>query len=188
LPTSLTFPLLGKFAVLALSLALHPIRPARPIRIPLPNPVPWITVGTCPDYAFGVTLGCYYDPSPSRPAGAIFTDGAVWTTNHELGHAYDASFVDLEERQRFAAHLHHPDWPWRIPVEVVDGVLVQAPSLAELFADVYAACRLWHLKPGWAESLGAYSATYRSHRRTCRLVASFATSRSPNVGTPPNIP
>jgi hypothetical protein len=132
-----------------------------PVRPPLPTPMPQIIRGACPGLpdAAGCNVPIGDEDATGRvyATGAVFTTGYRFTTMHELGHAFDATRMDDGERYTDE-----------------QGRLIQSPdSLAEIFADAYANCRLRRVvAPGhlWEAGYG-YFPTARQHRQVCKLIA-----------------
>lgn len=151
----------------------------RPIRPPLPNPLPQIVTMAAND--------------PVQEIGAGYFDGQTvhvidvhdkFLVRHELGHVYDNLYLDARERQRFANLLHcdrygcdgEQDLYWTDAITDPDtGLYVTAPdSLSEVFADAYAACRS-QLVIGsghtWETGYGYQPATNREHLKVCAMIA-----------------
>jgi hypothetical protein len=149
-----------------------------PVRPPLPTPMPQIIRGACPGLpdAAGCNVPIGDEDATGRvyATGAVFTTGYRFTTMHELGHAFDATRMDDGERARFGTLVDHPDEFWSSTYTDEQGRLIQSPdSLAEIFADAYANCRLRRVvAPGhlWEAGYG-YFPTARQHRQVCKLIA-----------------
>ena len=156
--------------------AAKPTRPWSQItRPPLPNPMPDIARGDCPGNPDAA--GCYFAPGDGDVFGRVFERGAVYAHSryakfHELGHAFDATMMDADERTEYA-RLRGMDgllWTWSDAIE--DGMLVQAAGTpAEDFADAWASCRLRRTRYGLWEVGYGYYPTPREHHRVCRLIA-----------------
>lgn len=89
---------------------------------------------------------------------------SAFSREHELGHAFDAQYLDAGERFALQHRMGLPDGPWiRGTGMTADGY--SSPS--EWMADAYAACRLG-LIPGrrWTTAYG-YEPTKRQHRVVC---------------------
>jgi len=159
---------------------------ARVARPPLPVPMPQIVIDECPGLP---DRGCYIGVGEQDvngdvwPRGAVFTSGDKFEVSHELGHAFDDSLMDVGERNRFATLLGDPGQPWSESYTDPEGRLIQSPgSLAELFADAYASCRLgYEIEPGrvWVIGYG-YHPSGRMHRLICKMIRRAAI----DVGTP----
>lgn len=145
---------------------------------PLPIPMPQIINAPCPGLE-GEVAGCEIGVGEADqhgtvyPTGAVFTTGDRFTTAHELGHAFDETLMDAAERERFSEMVWREDEVWSDTYTTDAGALVQSPdSLAEVFADAYANCRLNHVVgPGHLWEAGYdYYPTPRQHRRVCRAM------------------
>jgi hypothetical protein len=146
-------------------------------RPPLPAPMPRIVAAPCPglEDAAGCLIPAGVTDATGRPyaTAAVFTTGDRFTTAHELGHAYDAAMMDDMERHAFSHILGRLDEYWSSTYTDEDGRVLQYPdSLAEVFADAYANCRLGHVvAPGHAWEAGYnYYPTARENRRICGLI------------------
>jgi hypothetical protein len=171
---------LTSLALAALALAAcSPAAEAAPP--PLPRPMPEVVRAPCP--GLDDAAGCHIGAGQADPAGRTYERGAVFVAVpgrfarlHELGHAFDATMMDAGERERFSRILRLRDLLWTWSYEE-GGALIQDPgTLAEKFADAYAACRLG-LRVGsgrpWETGYGYYP-TARQHRRACALVSAAA--------------
>lgn len=175
--------LVVKRSALALAAVLLFATPAqartRVAKPPRPIPMPAITKAPCPGFG-DEAAGCFYGAGDadaagrSYPRGEIFTDGDHFTTLHELGHAFDETMMDDNERHAFAHLLIRPDEYWTASYTDEAGRFIQSPtSLAETFADAYANCRLGRspqVGKAW-EASGNYYPTLKDHRRICGLIA-----------------
>jgi hypothetical protein len=178
----------GTTIAIALLLASPAAARSRRVAVPpLPNPMPMIVKAACP--GFPDATECVFQPGTADqlgadyPRGAVFTEGYRFATDHGLGHIYDATRMDDSERHAFAHILERPGELWSSTYTDDDGRLVQWPgSLAEVFADAYANCRLRHVvAPGHAWEAGYdYYPTPRENRRVCGLIK--------RAGTDPGYP
>ena len=151
---------------------------ARVDRPPLPTPLPEIIDAHCP----GLTEagGCYFSPGNGDASGRVYARGAVFSrgrdrfsTLHEMGHAFDATMMDAGERNRFAWLLSRDLEVWTYSYTDDDGRLIQAGnSLAEVFADAYANCRMGHERGSGEEWEAGYDyyPEASTHRQVCRLI------------------
>jgi hypothetical protein len=128
----------------------------------IPAPVVAIVADSCPD---GSGMPC---ASQSERVAYIPDGTSRFSREHELGHIFDAEYMDAGERQRFET-LVGLSGPW------IQGTGMEGTkSPAEWFADAYAACRL-HLTPGsnWTLAYG-YDPSKREHRAVCGFMARAA--------------
>jgi hypothetical protein len=181
-------------AVLALAILSAPAWAGvqRPVKPPLPNPMPRIVKMT--------------DDDPMAASAAGYWDGEVihmgdpsykFGVRHELGHAYDEMYLDAAERQRFAT-LQAQTYDERGRVDGTDGsetlrwvtiaenpdgtVTASYGDPGELFADAYGACRSGYVVASghtWETGYG-YQPTAKQHRTICKAIARMAS----DPGTP----
>lgn len=157
-------------------------RTQRPVRPPLPNPMPQIVRMATNDPMANGFAG-YYDGAVIH----VIDPRDKFTVRHELGHAFDAQYMDAGERQRFATLLAcdrygcngEQDLYWTTAGDdPLTGMYVTDPgSVSEKFADAYAACRSRYVIASdhvWETGYGYSPPTNRQHLRVCRMIANAA--------------
>ena len=129
---------------------------------------PAVDTNSCPSYAT-----CVVWPDSQTHATVWLTDPARMPVSpkimlHELGHLYDHSMPEWK-RQVFRRIVRLPNLPWRIEQPHT------APSLSEIWAEVYAECAV--LRRAQDVLLSEVTTADRSHwliarhlRRVCRLI------------------
>jgi hypothetical protein len=107
-------------------------------RVPVPSVS--LRVESCPGYR-PIVVDCY-DP----PTNTIYLTrqtvgrGDRWTLAHEMGHAYDYTRLEDDDRVRLLPLLgYRPDHPWRWQQDPMKAKASVVPP-EETFADAYAAC------------------------------------------------
>lgn len=158
----------------------------RPVRPPLPSPLPPIERMADDDPLAGDAAG-YWDGQVVRIADLHWRFGLA----HELGHVFDERSLDAGERQRFATlqaqtYDEHgradgtdgsEDLPWLTLAENPDGTVTSSyGDLGEVFADAYANCRLGRVVASghlWETGYG-YDPAPQQHRAICKLIARAA--------------
>lgn len=149
-------------------------------RPPLPDPMPEVIIGECPGLE-GEVAGCYFAPGEGDVRGGVYPGGAVFTltsdrftTLHELGRAFDGQRMDAGERNRFATLLDRTDEVWSSNYTDEQGRVIQDPrSLAGVFGNAYANCRMGHIVASghtW-EAGYDYFPTAAQHRAICKMIA-----------------
>lgn len=162
------------------------VRPAQP---PLPQPLPEIIIGECPGME-GEAAGCFFGINEADLHGRVYPTGGVYSVKrdrftilHELGRAFDATMMDAGERNAFADLLDREDEMWSSSYEDEEGRVIEDPrSLAGVFGNAYANCRMGHVVASghtW-EAGYDYFPTARQHRAICAMITRAAV----DVGAP----
>lgn len=130
-------------------------------RIPTPHAL--VITAACPDMDGQATAGAC-----SFPDGRVYLPAGTdqFARQHELGHIFDAQYLDAGERNRATRLLGFPaGTPWR------NGTgLGGFDSPHELFADAYAACRLGLDPMSEWETSYDYAPTRRELRAMCGFI------------------
>lgn len=132
----------------------------------IPAPAVVTVAASCPD---GSGAPCSAGSTIYIPPGT-----EPFALQHEIGHAFDAYYLDAGERHRFQTLAKTDGGLWSPGTGMTPEGL---RSPAEKFADAYAACRLG-LTPSenWTESYG-YMPTRKQHRAVCSFIKRAALDR-----------
>lgn len=146
---------------------------------PLPQPMPEIIIGDCPGME-GEVSGCFFGAGEADLHGRAYPTGGVYsikndrfTLLHEIGRAFDATMMDQGERNRFAHLLDRDDEIWSSTYTDEIGRVIEDPrSLAGVFGNAYANCRMRHIVAAghtWEAGYDYYP-TASQHRQICSLI------------------
>ncbi|HEY4279402.1 MAG TPA: hypothetical protein VGM91_14355 [Conexibacter sp.] len=141
--------------------------------------MPEIIIGECPGME-GEVAGCFFGIAEADVHGRVYPTGGVYsltndrfTVLHELGRAFDATMMDAGERNRFASILARDDEVWSSTYTDEEGRVIEDPrSLAGVFGNAYANCRMGHIVASGHEWEAGYDyyPTASEHRQICSLI------------------